>query len=201
MNSPANLRKIFPLALCAAASTFLLALPAAADNMVIKYPGRHPMYSFEAEPHLAVGLWDFGPADDGFGAGFRGTIPIVDNGFVSSINNSVGIGFGIDWVSYDHDDCRPTPGPEPGTICDDDDDFSLLWIPVVMQWNFWLSENWSVFGEPGLSIRLNDNDYYDDDIDIDATMFVGGRFRLTEAVHLTMRLGHPTFTLGVSFLL
>jgi hypothetical protein len=58
-----------------------------------------------------------------------------------------------------------------------------------------------VFGEPGLSIRLNEPDYYDDDIDIDPTMFVGGRSRLTEGVHLTMRVGHPTFSLGVSFLL
>jgi hypothetical protein len=175
--------------------------PALADRAVIKNPGQHPQYSFEAEPHLAIGLFDFGPADDGFGAGFRGTIVIVDNGFVSSINNSVGIGFGLDWVHYEHEHCRPGPGRGAAVVCDEHDDFSLLWVPVVMQWNFWLSENWSVFGEPGLSIRLNDRDYYDDDIDIDPTLYLGGRFRLTDGVHLTMRLGHPTFTLGVSFLL
>ena len=70
---------------------------------------------------------DFDP-----GVGFRGTLELVDNGFISSINNSVGLGFGVDWTK------------------------KRTWIPIVMQWNFWLSRNWSVFGEPGVVLRIED---------------------------------------------
>src|SRR5688572_2618551 len=100
---------------------WLVAPRAQADVSIIKQPGAHADYIFEAEPHALVAPFDdFRP-----GVGFRGTFNIVDNGFIKTINNSVGIGIGADW-SKDH------------------------WrIPVVMQWNFWLSRNWSVFGEPG----------------------------------------------------
>src|SRR5690606_41656931 len=54
---------------------------------IIKRPGAHPNYSFEAEPHL---VFRDNSHDDGtgFGPGFRGTVVIVDNGFISKINNS-----------------------------------------------------------------------------------------------------------------
>jgi hypothetical protein len=172
---------------------------ASADRGVIKLPGRHPNYSFDAEPHLVLGFFDNGPSDDGLGLGFRGTIPIVDNGFISSINNSVGIGFGIDWLHYEDDGCFNRRGD---LVCPDDDyEFDAFVLPVVLQWNFWLSENWSVYGEPGLAIEIQDDDYYDDDIDIDPAFYVGGRFLITQDVALMMRLGHPSFSFGVSFLL
>src|SRR5258708_30277708 len=104
----------------------LVARSARAEQAIIKQPGEHPHYFFEAEPHVLLGWRDF---RDGPGVGFRGTIPIVFNGFVSSINNSVGIGF---W--FDVDPIRKA------------DHFS---VPIVMQWNFWLSTHWSVFGDPG----------------------------------------------------
>ena len=70
-----------------------------------------------------------------------------------------------------------------------------------MQWNFFLSENWSVFGEPGLGLRIND-DHYDDDVDLDLVMYVGGRFHFSDDVSLTMRLGWPgAFHIGASFFL
>lgn len=71
-------------------ASFLTAPPAAADRSVIKQPGAHPDYVFEAEPHLLLAPFD----DLEPGVGFRGTIEIVDNGFVKTINNTVGIGFG-----------------------------------------------------------------------------------------------------------
>src|SRR4051794_36550649 len=107
---------------------------ASAEESIIKNPGDHPPYRFEAEPHGLIGFG--GPFREGrgeLGAGFRGTIIIVDNGFVPSINNSVGISFGGD-IFF----ARAT-----------------IFLPVAMQWNFWLSPHWSVFGEPGLGIALN----------------------------------------------
>ena len=139
---------------------------AAADQLTIKLPGRHPDYSFEAEPHLMV--VPFGRLETG--AGFRGTVQIVDNGFVSAINNSVGIGFGADITNR-------------GT-----------YVPVVMQWNFWLSQNWSVFGEPGISLGMGRHR-------LRPAIWAGGRFRLTDTITLTLRAGSPDLTFGVSFLI
>ena len=188
----------WPAALAALVAGVFHAAPAAADRGVIKHPGQHPKYSFDAEPHLAFGFFDLGPSENGLGVGFRGTIPIVDNGFVSTINNSVGIGFGIDWVHYDDDGCFRRRGD---VFCYDDYEFDVLWMPVVMQWNFWLSQNWSVFGEPGLAVEIHDEDYFDDDIDIEPVMYIGGRFLMSDDIALVMRLGSPTFSIGVSFLL
>jgi hypothetical protein len=67
-----------------------------AEQAIIKQPGEHPHYFFEAEPHVLLGWPRFRDFHDGPGIGFRGTIPLVFNGFVSTINNSVGIGFGFD---------------------------------------------------------------------------------------------------------
>jgi hypothetical protein len=179
-----------------------------ADRLIIKQPGAHPRYGFEAEPHLLLGLLGApGPSSgDGFGLGFRGSVPIVDNGFVKTINNNVAISFGADWVHYGGDRRR---------VCNrdtcwyaDDYDVESIYLPVAMQWNFFLSENWSVFGEPGLAIRIHwweyENDWYredDSDVDLRPVFYVGGRLHFNDSITLTMRLGYPTFSVGVSFLL
>jgi hypothetical protein len=155
------------LAVACATSTLFAAPLALADTSTIKLPGAHPDYVFEAEPHALLAPFDdFRP-----GLGFRGTIELVDNGFVSSINNTVGIGFGADWAK-DH-----------------------FRVPVVMQWNFWLSRNWSVFGEPGALIDFGNK------ARPHPAIYVGGRFHFTDRITLTMRVGHPTASVGVSFLL
>jgi hypothetical protein len=197
-------RCISTLVSLAVAVLFLtLAAPARADRSTIRQPGRHPNYSFEAEPHGILSFWGApGPGDGtGLGVGFRGSIVIVDNGFVKTINNSVAISFGLDWVHYEVDDwCEYWRGPGPQN-CHWDDDANILWLPVAMQWNFWLSENWSVFGEPGLALRFND-DHYDDDLDLDFVLYGGGRYHFSEAASLTMRLGWPSaLSVGVSFFL
>lgn len=148
-----------------------------ADESIIKNPGDHPNYRFEAEPHGLIGYG--GPFIHGrndFGAGFRGTIILLDNGFVKTINNSVGIGFGGD-IFF-----------RSGT----------LFIPVVMQWNFWLTNHWSVFGEPGIGFAANTAAGRDV---LHFTGYVGGRYHFNDRVSLTMRLGYPSIAVGVSFLL
>jgi hypothetical protein len=144
----------------------------AAEHLIVKRYGDHPRYVFEAEPHLIVGWGDpFFPTGQA-GGGFRGTFHIAD-GFVKSVNDSVGIGVGIDVSTNGH-----------------------VFLPVVMQWNFWLSTHWSVFGEPGLAIggggpRTN----------VLPVFFFGGRYHFTDRIALTMRLGYPEITVGVSFFL
>jgi hypothetical protein len=65
-----------------------------------------------------------------------------------------------------------------------------------MQWNFWLSRRWSVFGEPGLLLR-----YVYDDLGVSPfVVYGGGRLHFSENVALTLRVGYPTFSAGISFL-
>jgi hypothetical protein len=73
------------------------------------------------------------------------------------------------------------------------------WVPIVLQWNFWLSRNWSVFGEPGVAVRLRDAGRRKTSFD-PIVMYAGGRFHFSENITLTMRLGRPTMSVGVSFL-
>jgi hypothetical protein len=141
------------------------------EHSIIRSPGDHPQYIFEAEPHLLVGYSGPFDSDGNFGIGFRGTVHIA-NGFVPSINDSVGVGFGFDIGTNGH-----------------------VLVPVVMQWNFWLSTHWSVFGEPGIALGSGDRTI------LWPSFYAGGRLHFTDRIALTLRLGYPDVSLGVSFLL
>lgn len=177
----------------AGALVLSLARPAAAEG-TIKSPGNHPHYSFEAEPHLALSY------KAGIGPGFRGTVVLLDNGFISSINNSVGLGFGVEWLFYS----KHCDGPPTGRICESVGD---VMVPVVLQWNFWLVQWLSVFGEPGVAFHFHRGP--GDEFGFDPfTIFGGARFHFSDSVALTLRVGAPelfhrdsVITIGVSFLL
>lgn len=163
---------------CLAGLALAFAAPSAlADQSRIKQPGAHPDYHFEAEPHFMFGVDPPGPtAGRGFGPGFRGTIELVDNGFISSINNTVGLGFGFDWIAFSKK-------------------ATSVWVPIVMQWNFWLSDNWSVFGEPGFGFYLGNA------TGVRAVGAAGVRLHFNDTIALTLRAGYPAFSVGLSFLL
>jgi hypothetical protein len=154
----------------------VLARTARADEQsIIKQPGEHPLYTLEVEPQLLLG-WN--ELKDGPGVGVRFVFPIISNGFVPSINNSVGIGFG-----FDVDPLRTA---------------NHFILPVVLQWNFWLSTHWSVFGEPGVAIVFDNGDGK-----FGPVVYAGGRYHVTRSLALTLRLGVPNLdaAVGVSFLL
>jgi hypothetical protein len=177
----------------------VLGAGAARADETIKTPGDHPSYGVEIEPHLLFG-WDNIYVSNGYGVGARFAIPIVENGFVPSINNSVAIGFGADLIHYDGCFFR-------GIGCSAN---SLL-FPVVMQWNFYVAQKWSVFGEPGLYFYKF---FFDSSIcdgirgcvepsntfGLRPALYLGGRYYFSEHVTLTMRVGYPTFSVGVSFM-
>ncbi len=164
---------------------------ASARDETIRQPGDHPNYVIEMEPHLILGWGGFdGYGAGGFGAGGRFTIPLVKNGFVPTINNTVGIGFGVDFTYYNN--CGYNNSLCGGHVAD------LLTFPVVMQWNFYVAQRWSVFGEPGISLNYAsaDRNYF-----FPYPVFeVGGRYHFTEHVALTARIGFPYFSIGVSFM-
>lgn len=190
----------------------LAATPVHAEESIIKRPGDHPKYSVELEPHLAIAFLAPTAGSNGVGIGFRATIPIVENGFVKTINNSVGIGFGVDWLRYNG--CFFANGRRFVGGCDN---LNSFYFPVVMQWNFFLSTHWSVFGEPGLAIhhrnwgsgldcidaagRAFDCGASPNRTDIDPFIFfIGGRYHFSEGTALTLRIGWPYASLGVSFM-
>jgi len=204
------------LACCVVAVAVLTARAANAEESIIKRPGDHPDYGVEIEPHLLAGFL-LTRAGQGYGVGVRLTIPVIKNGFIGKINNSVGIGFGLDWVHWGGCYYYYYYDPQFGYACPD---FNTFVFPVVMQWNFFLSKHWSVFGEPGLALEYGtwgscpgyfiDNRgnprYYacpnaPNHVTLDPfILFIGGRFHFSDTVALTARVGWPYFSIGVSFM-
>jgi hypothetical protein len=178
--------------------------PARADTLTIEHPGDHPRYVFEAEPHVVLGFIE--PpgyaSGTGFGLGFRGSIPILRNGFVPSINNSVAIGFGVDFAHYyGRGDYCVNGGPLPDCNRVRQNGFNEFYFPVVLQWNFFLSRDWSVYAEPGLALNYHAwNGPHPVDVD-PFIFFLGARYHFSDKVTLTMRIGYPAFSVGCSFLL
>jgi hypothetical protein len=155
---------------------------------LIEQPGSHTDYRWELEPHLV-----FTPFRGGFfrdrwrgyesqvGLGFRASVEVADPAFVKTINDTVGISFGVDFTNCDW--CR--------------DDFAMV-IPVVLQWNFWFTEEWSAFAEPGIAIRSAG---FFDVVDPDLALAIGGRYQFNDDIGLTLRIGYPYVSFGVSFFL
>ena len=189
--------------------------PAFAQS-TIRNPGAHPNYVVELEPHALVGPMDppGNTRGTGLGAGLRVTIPIVQNGFIQTINNSVGISFGLDWLHYGAGR-EVSVGPcgrwiaAPGNerICVQVANpygapANYVFLPAALQWNFWLHRRFSAFGEPGFVIYHRKATYEPEGEFGLAPLFqVGGRWHFADVAALTFRFGYPTFSLGISFLL
>lgn len=182
-----------------------------AQAQAIEQPRSHPHYGVELEPHLVV-QWDHEPGwgGDGIGVGFRGSIPVMQDGPVTSINNSLALGFGLDWAHFG-DNCYPGPrGPYYSCAAND------FWIPFVVQWNFFFSKLISAFPELGLAIHHtrfdgdlcrnpNGSFYYCTNsgsvTGVDLVLWLGVRFHLSQSFALTLRLGTPSLLLGAAFFL
>jgi hypothetical protein len=175
--------------------------PAAFGDDTIKHPGDHPIYRFEFEPHFLWG-WTSYYGGGGYGVGGRLSAPLSDSGFIPAINNSVGITVGVDWLHYDG--CYYNGLFGCGA--------SYLFFPVALQWNFFVAQGWSVFGEPGLFIY---HGFFDTSLcdkvagngcsapsatGLGPAFYLGGRYHFNEHIALTMRVGYPTFSVGVSFM-
>jgi hypothetical protein len=190
-------------ALCPALAAILSWLFVSSAAAQIKQPGAHPQYSVELEPHGLV-QWDVEPGnDEGLGLGFRASIPVLQNGPVTTINNSFAVGFGLDWA-YADQRCPWPDRPVRNEACDTHN-FSF---PVVAQWNFFFSKAVGAFAELGLTIIYATWDYPvtvpadwdEDDIDVDPVLLLGPRFILGDSVAIPIRIGWPYLSVGVSFL-
>jgi hypothetical protein len=189
-------------------------LGAQSAHAQIDRPRSHVHYGVELEPHLVV-QWDHGPgywASDGIGVGLRASIPVMQDGPVTTLNNSLAMSFGLDWAHFGDNNCYG-PGPRAGPYytCSAND----FWIPIVVQWNFFFSDLISAFPEVGLAIEHTrfDGNFCQQGNNVvfcgspssntsaELVLWLGVRFHLSKSFALTLRLGTPSLTLGASFLL
>ena len=123
----------------------------------------------------------------GVAAGARFSIPIMDNGFVRSINNAVYINFGGDfyWVKHGSD-YSPAVG-----------------IPITLNWEFTFSRTWSLFAELGVNVYLHPRLFKGDGWDWSPGHWVigaiGARLHFNDNIALVLRLGNPYSAFGVTF--
>lgn len=166
-----------------------------------------PKYKVEIEPHVSLAPDIYGYGGTSFGLGARFSIPLLSPGFVPSINDSIALSIGPDFVDYTGDTYTYNCGP--GCTSYAAAGYWAWYSSVAMQWNFFLTKHWSVFGEPGLGWRHgffgstycpagfscvgSTDTFY-------PAFFAGARFHFSDGVALTMRLGYPVFfSLGLSF--
>ena len=178
---------------------------------IIRQPGNHPAYAVDLEPHAVLSI-DDGPfaSGGGFGLGARATIAFLKNGPISTINNDMGIGVGLDWVSLGN--CYHGYWWQPYY---NDCSIYSIYVPVVLQWNFYLTDIITVYGEPGLALRYShisfnggiapNNIPYPpwstSSTDLIPVFAGGAKFMFAKTVGLNVRLGYPYFSVGASILL
>ncbi len=207
-----GLRASFRTLLASTSAAAILVLASAAHAQ-IRDPGDHPKYSVDLEPHFVV-EWDDSDTDytnsDGFGLGLRASIPVVDNGPVTTINNTLAVGFGLDWAHFDGD-CQNIVinGARLGVSCTGDH----IVVPVVAQWNFFFTPVVSAFGEAGLAFQHASAQVSCDGVvggicqathsenDVLPVFAIGPRFTLSNWFAITVRVGYPYMTAGASFFL
>ena len=196
-------RKPFRYFIIAAIAAPLLAAPAvaSADVAVTVEGPRAPrydesLYPIEVEPHFTFGPENvYGAA--GFGGGVRLGIPLV-TGHLGSVPQNLALSFGGDILH--HDNCFF--GSDCGA--------NYLMVPVAAQWNIFAVRRLSLFAEGGAFVYKG---WFDgcrpgdgpgcsspSDFGVLPTVAIGGRVHLGPGSALTLRVGYPTTTLGVSFL-
>ena len=145
-------------------------------------PGRH-VSGFDVEPHFVFGYgFSRGPGDygGGFGGGIRFGIPLMRNGPVPSINNSLVLSLGADFTWWS------------GHI-----DHSNVWvssevvIPVMLQWNFYLAPAFSLFPEAGIAIGFAGCG--------DCGVYVAPGFALGGRIHFSRDAGYPALVIRIGF--
>lgn len=181
------------LLLIAGATTALVLGTAgeASAQMIISSPGAHEN-KVEIEPHLTwAGYYG------GLGVGLRVGIPLIPNGPVQTINNSLALSLGGDFFFYSYG-----RGGYFGA--------AALTIPVMLQWNFYLHGVFSLFVEGGVAadfyfyhrgVGCGDFDY-GCSFGIWPGLALGGRVHFNGRAGypaLTFRFGFPASSIGISF--
>ena len=181
-------RRTTKLMIATAAAVAAAYAPAARAGDTTRRADEAPRYRIEIEPRADAGI-DRVYGTTLFGAGLQLAVPILKNGFLDGVNDNVAIAFGADILRYN--DCvdRTCGG-------------TFLVAPVAMQWNFFVADRFSVFGEPGVFFYRG---FFEQPLSRSRAGFgpvvdVGGRYHLSDRFALTLRVGYPTTSIGLSFM-
>lgn len=111
----------------------------------------HAATSFvkDAGPHTRpVDLSVFGGTPGallvGFGGGLRVSFPLVHDGFIGTINNAVRLETGVEFYHWSFAGF----------------DYETVAVPLQLRWDFFLTEQWTVFAAMGVAINVY---YFEDD--------------------------------------
>jgi hypothetical protein len=125
------------------------------------------------------------------GAGFRADIPIVRDGLIASADDELALSPGIDLFLqdfyYGYYDYAGGPYVIPS---------------VVLQWNFYLGADWSIFPEAGVAFYVGDGDYLRHGHGVYPVLDLGFgvRYHFSDRNALLVRISTPTgLQLGVTF--
>jgi hypothetical protein len=105
--------------------------------------GRNKIDTVRFDVHGTLGWWW------AFGLGFRVDIPIVPDGFIEQLDDELAITFGGEFQFVNWDNNRGCNGYGCWG------DWSI-WPMVAAQWNFYLTEKWSVFPELGFTVGIHE---------------------------------------------
>jgi hypothetical protein len=182
----------------------------------IREPGAHLHYGVEVEPQLTLKLFHVPGEASGLGPGIRFSVPILKDGPIGAWNNSLVIGAGFNWNYYQEncgvyfweDSTLPPRGPQRASFVKPCKAHQFI-VPVVVQWNFYMSRFLTLFAEPGLSLqherRSGDGwcdgspcSAKDHETKLPFVFWAGARMMMSDSVALTIRLGTPYVSTGVS---
>jgi hypothetical protein len=179
------------LAIAAAAVNAAAPSRAEAQSVDINTPftGQRP---FQLDVHAGFTWWGLG-----FATGVRFGIPIVQNGFIDSLNNAVYLNFGADFY---YTRCYGCGRADPNYY-----GFGLG-FPVALHWEFYLNDNWSFFAELGFNFFL-DPEFFDDPnrgwgvyhAGYWVLAAAGASFHISDNFLLTLRVGIPYAAFGLTF--
>ena len=145
---------------------------------------------FQLDIHGGFTWWGFGAA-----TGIRFGIPIVNNGFIDSLNNAVYLNFGADFYWLERR-CRGGGGG-----CDYGAGFGF---PITLHWEFYLNDDWSLFAEIGGQFFLHpewwDNGRFDwRQPGLWFVWTLGASWHINDWFLLTLRVGSPYIAFGITF--
>lgn len=148
----------------------------------------------ELNLHAGLSHWGPGPA-----AGLRFAIPILDNGFVPSIDNAIYLTVGGDFL---FDRCL-------GGCGRDRDEYGVaVAIPLTGRWQFNFTPRWSAYGEVGPNLFIHSGWFgrgrfpgFDHHPGAFLAAAAGGKWHFAPRTSLTLSLGAPYSHIGLDILL